>query len=216
MKDWQLGNTGVRMLIADVDDMTNRQLVKLLRSRQGPDVFLRGSEDSLYKLHQAEEEANKQDVAICKKILARAYMTYMQRILEEAGVLRFCSTHIGLMTRRSARSASIFGRGACLRGARSFNGCTLCMGGFKGRKTVFKAYPIQGGLPNGVKDDSLDVLVDEAGMIQDVFWNKHCIAWDLERNASGGYFENTVESSYVFRDALSRDIHNRLDAFCEG
>ena len=98
-------------------------------------------------------------------------------------------------------------------------------------------------MPNGVKNDSLDALVDEAVAIQYIFLEqgvgKHCIAYNLERTASGGYFDYEIEDSgsrafkaletgihnwtqeevkvaQVHMDAFSRDLHNRLDAFCEG
>ena len=73
MRDGQLENTGVCMVVANSDAMTKRQLVNLMRSTQGPNVILDGND--LDKVRQAQEEANKLDTSMCKDIfrLARAY-----------------------------------------------------------------------------------------------------------------------------------------------
>lgn len=235
MKDGQLENTGVRMLIGNADDMTKRQLVKLLRSRQGPDVFLYGND--LYKVEQAQEEAIRQDVAMCEELLARA-RTHDVHAADIGGgrrvALMFGAHRADDKNKRAPRQ--YLWRWLLSEGGQEFRDWYFCAATFKRGKASFKAYAQEGYLPNEVKTDSLDSLIDQAVAILYHCSRRHCLAFDLERTTSGNYFDDfdsvddsrilkalqtgnddwtreEVELAEMYNSALSRNIHNRLDAF---
>lgn len=235
MKGGQLENTGVRMLIANADDMTKRQLVKLLRSRQGPDVFLQGND--LYKVEQAQEEAIRQDVAMCKEMLARA-RTHDVHAADIGGGRRVALLFSAHRADDKKKRASRQYQWSWLvsEGGQEFRIWYVCVAHFKGGKAAFKAYEAEGYLPNEVKTDSLDSLIDQAEAILYHCSDRHCLAFDLERTANGNYSDyfdsmdgsrvlkalqtgnddwtrEEVEYAEMYNSALSRNIHNRLDAF---
>ena len=211
MKDGQLENTGVRMLMVNPDTMTKRQLVKLLRSRQGPAVFMQSNHP--YKVHEAEEEANRKDAAMCKEILARA-RTHDIHAADIGGGRRVALLFGAHRPDYKKKRAWLQYQWSWLvsDGGQEFRYWYSCIAGFKGGKAAFKAYEAEGYLPDGVKSDSWVALIEQAAAIQYHCLDRHCLAFDLERTPSGTYSPplDSVDASRVNNVLDSVDV-SRVD-----